>query len=469
MSLVTTIINEMVAEFQRKITNIFKTAGILSIDEAEKAFRTPTEELVCGLLSQYYERLDEAIRDAKEERKAEGLIVERRGDRRSVLTSLGELRFSRTYYLNRKKDCYEYPVDKAAGLEGYERISVSVGEKLALAACGTSYRNAAKLVTDGKVSAQTVMNKVRNSTPNKQTVKRKTAKVLHIDADEDHVTLVGGKPTMVPLISVYEGIEKSGRRHKCKNIFHISEYGRKPQELWEQVLTEIERRYELDGTQIYLHGDGAKWIVGGLECFPQAKFVLDKYHKNKYLKELLGGLDSSWRGLYEKKMREALKHGDSVEFSSLAQELIALIPEREEKIKEAAGYLLDFIDAISICETDAEANNGGCTEPHVSNVLSLRLSNRPLAWSRKTLQRLAPMLASYAENKDQRLQRTQVEEIPTALATAARAASKAVARAVLPRNAAGLPSSESIGRLPVLENGKHTPLFQLLRTVANTL
>ena len=36
------------------------------------------------------------------------------------------------------------------------------------------------------------------------------------------------KAKTVPLISVYEGIEKQGKRGKCREIFHISEYGKKP-------------------------------------------------------------------------------------------------------------------------------------------------------------------------------------------------------------------------------------------------
>lgn len=104
---------------------------------------------------------------------------------------------------------------------------------------------------------------------------------LHIDADEAHITLRGGKKSEVPLISVYEGIERRGKRSYCKNVFHISEYGKTPDDLWEQVLYEIERRYDLAGTRIYLHGDGGTWIQTGLEWLPGAVLCLISITKTR--------------------------------------------------------------------------------------------------------------------------------------------------------------------------------------------
>ena len=44
---------------------------------------------------------------------------------------------------------------------------------------------------------------------------KRTVPYLHIDADEDHVHLQkGGKSTIVPLITVYEGIKKVNNKEK---------------------------------------------------------------------------------------------------------------------------------------------------------------------------------------------------------------------------------------------------------------
>ena len=81
-------------------------------------------------------------------------------------------------------------------------------------------------------------------------------------------------------------------------------------------------------------------------------------------------------------------------FDEIVDDLCSRLEERQETIKAASRYLKRFVKGISICQTDVKANNGGCTEPHVSHILSRRLSSRPMAWSKKTLAQLAPILAS---------------------------------------------------------------------------
>ncbi|MEE1002271.1 MAG: ISLre2 family transposase, partial [Acutalibacteraceae bacterium] len=61
------------------------------------------------------------------------------------------------------------------------------------------------------------------------------------------------------------------------------------------------------------------------------------------------------------------------------------MPERKEEILKNGRYLAKYIEAIAIRKTDIEANNGGCTEPHISHILASRLSTRPMAWSGETL------------------------------------------------------------------------------------
>ena len=188
---------------------------------------------------------------------------------------------------------------------------------------------------------------------------------------------------------INEATEKLNR-----NVFHISEYGKDPQTLWEEVSDEIERRYDLSEARIYLHGDGAAWIREGLNWLPKSQFVLDSYHKNKAIKQALSGIDRKAGSQYEHLIRQALKAGDRKQLRVLWNRLLERYPEREKTISDNMGYLWNNIDAIAIAERDESARNGGCTEPHVSHVLSARLSSRPMGWSRKTLRHLVPILAA---------------------------------------------------------------------------
>ena len=72
-------------------------------------------------------------------------------------------------------------------------------------------------------------------------------------------------------------------------------------------------------------------------------------------------------------------------YEQLTDSLIMQNPDRAETISQNAAYLQLFVKGISIFKKDERANNGGCTEPHISHVLAARLSSRPLAWSETTL------------------------------------------------------------------------------------
>ena len=362
-------------------------------NKAEEYFVPRISQVVTELLSAYYEQIDTALLEDRAGRKEAGLVVERKGDPRQVLTRLGSVTYHRTYY-HRKDGAYCHPVDGVAGIAAYERVSGGVSLALVEAAREQSYARSSLAVTGGAVSRQTVLNKVRQSRPREQIVLRRRVPVLHVDADEDHIKLQTGRSTIAPLISGYEGIEKQGKRGVCKNIFHISEYGKMPDELWEEFLAEMERRYDLEGTRIYLHGDGASWVKAGLEWLPNSVLVLDRYHVNKALKAAVSGIDRKSGSQYAHLLRKSLEEGDRDFFLSIRDALLLRWPEREETIRENTDYLLNHFDAIHIWHTDPEARQGGATEPHVSHVLSSRLSSRPMAWSKETLARFLPVLAA---------------------------------------------------------------------------
>jgi hypothetical protein len=84
------------------------------------------------------------------------------------------------------------------------------------------------------------------------------------------------------LVYVHEGRE--GARNKLKNAKFFSGIYKKSEELWEEVLSYIDDSYDMDYIEtIFLAGDGANWIKNGLKEIPKTKYILDRYHLNKYL------------------------------------------------------------------------------------------------------------------------------------------------------------------------------------------
>ena len=200
------IINEVTEKLKSEFNNFF-SGKQTDIEAAESFFGSRIAEAVLQLLQAYYEQQDQQLLEDKAGRKQAGLRVERHGDKREVLTLFGQLGYHRTYY-KKASGGYEYPIDELVGVEAYERISEGVAVSLVNASCQMSYAKASRYVTDGHVSRQTVMNKIRSANPEQEAIERQAVPELHVDADEDHVNLQTGKNTIVPLVSVYEGIER---------------------------------------------------------------------------------------------------------------------------------------------------------------------------------------------------------------------------------------------------------------------
>ena len=449
------IIAREIAKLKSEIEKFFEKDEV-GLDVAEVYFTQRIGETVRGLLTACYEQKDAELLADKARRKEAGLVVERRGDARQVVTQLGVVSYHRTYYASHNGG-YCYPIDQVVGLESYQRVSSGVGLGLVESAREMSYAKASRVITGGLVTKQTVMRKIREAVPAVEPVVRQKISVLHVDADEDHVKLQTGDSRIVPLVSVYEGIERNGKRGVCKNVFHCSEFGKKTEDLWEEVLTEMERRYDLTNTKIYLHGDGAPWIKAGLEWLPNSVFVLDRYHVNKALKGAVSGIERKSGCQYEYHLRQALNEGDRDYFRSVRDSLLARWPERKKTILENSNYLLDHFEAIHIYNTDPEARKGGATEPHVSHVLSRRLSSRPMGWSAKTLKKFVPILAAGQCTFQQ----------PQPLAGIALKTAKLHKKAAVTKvseHSLGLPHPDMVASMPA-KSGKVTPLYRLLNSL----
>ena len=440
-------INEILEKLKRVYMDFFSNPE-KTLSEAEKRFKEPLNEATAELISACYERMDEAVRTDKLKLRESGLVVVRKNDPREILTTFGTVRYRRTYF-RMKSGEYIYPTDSVAGVEPYQRLSDGVSGALVEASRSVSYAKSAQ----GQVSPQSVMRKIREcSVPDTpETEDKPKPATLHLDADEDHITLRGGKKAIVPLVSVYEGIKKNGKRGICRNVFHIARYGEKPEELWEEVLTEMEKRYDLSETKLYLHGDGANWIRAGLKFLPNCVFVLDPYHKNKALRQAVGGLEEKKAKECRKELYEALKSGEKERFASLAETLREA--QASKSAKEALKYLRNQFDAIHIRFIDPETRNGGATEPHISHVLSSRLSSRPRAWSEETLRHFVPLLAS-----GRFLLKKEEDNSPqnTLKLTKRKKEKKTVPFSL------GLPDPDRAVSLPA-RSGKVTPLFNALR------
>jgi len=350
-------------------------------------------ELGRNIIQEVLEDIDEELRKSYR-RKQKWEIV--RSDRTSLLISFGVISYERTYFKPKKGGKPEYLVDRMFGIEPHDRVSADVVINVLEEATDSSYsRSGQKAAYMNEISKQAVMNKVHKLEivqPRIKVEKKKEAKILFIEADEDHVSQQREKKTkgegqrasilMPKLIYVHEGIdyEKStnGRR-VLKNIRYFGGL-RDSEELWIEVSQYIDEVYDIEKIEtIYISGDGASWIKQGLDWIPRSKFVLDNYHINKYIKAATAhiGDEAIVQGL-----RDALDEGDKEMMVKVFKKILELTESESKRavVYDTKRYFLNNWTGIEI-KVDNRDIVGCSAEGHVSHVLSARLSSRPMGWS----------------------------------------------------------------------------------------
>lgn len=449
------IILQVCQQFITEVVGFFKDERIVTLAEMENGLKESSDKFIRDVIKTYLEETDRQIASDKIGRKQKGLVVERRNEERTVYTKFGALTYTRSYYYDRQKETYMHPVDLVAGLEAYERVSLTTAADLVGHAAEASYGESSRHVTGGEISRQTVMKKIRKTNGLKVSAPKKkgTVKILHVDADEDHIALQDGSTTVVPIITIHEGVQKLCKgRNQCMNAHHFCSYGKTTENLWLEVAEWIYEAYEVDNLEvIYIHGDGANWIKKGLEILPESRLVLDKYHINKAIMNCTGAQPE-----YRKVLWQVLKNADREEFKRIIRNMGKETRSENglKKIKEFRRYVLNNWEGIEIHKTGK--CGGSSAEAHVSHVLSARMSSRPMGWSREGLKYMSKLRAFYANGGVVGVEHLRSKQEMSGLVKKAVERARRVFHGINP---------ETLGNVASLNMGKVTPLFRVLRSI----
>ncbi|ADH60070.1 protein of unknown function UPF0236 [Thermoanaerobacter mathranii subsp. mathranii str. A3] len=453
------IILQNALNFTREVIEIFSdllNKG-MNITELAARIKELTDKLGREAIEAIIEELDKIIKEDK--RRKEKWVVERK-DKKRLTTILGDIEYERTYYKSREDGRYTYLVDDALEIGRHDRIEKGVKIKLVENAIEESYERSSKKACPEELSKQTVLNAIREigEVEVKREIKeKKEVRVLYIEADEDHVPLQDGSNETPRLIYIHEGKEERNGRDVLRNVHYKAYVGEKAEDIWIDVANYIEKNLQgKEIEKIYIAGDGAPWIKEGLEWIAKSRFVLDRYHLNKYVLKA-----TSKEPKYREKIWRAINEGDKEGVKKIFDELIkAAEEEREkEKIKEARKYILNNWEGIEIYNKDKDVI--GCSaEGHISHVFSVRLSRNPLGWSREGLKLMAKLRVFSKNGGDLREvewgKRKNINEGSYKLTK--KQIKEAVRRVKTSTN-------EKINNITVLNIGKVTPIYRVLRAI----
>ena len=389
------------------------------------------------IVKETLENCNQCLRESGK-RKQDWQVV--RTDPRRLLTSLGEIEFQRTYFLNKHTGERSYLLDRILGLEKKVRMTEDAEAQMLEEAVQTSYRKAGEEASlTETVSKQGVMDKLHSLTfpEGEKPTDKKQVEYLYIDADEDHVSLQfqekkGDLETgennwknncvLTKLVYVYEGVEPEAprsKRHRLVNPHYFSGVyeGDDNAKLWDEVYSYLDSHYDLEKVKkVYLNADGGGWIKAGVKRIAGLEYVLDEFHMQKYLMKMVSHMRDSADDA-RKELNEAIKEGKKDAFREAVEKLCACAETEtaQKRIRESGDYILSNWKAARTRLVCRETIRGCSAEGHVSHVLSTRMSSRPMGWSRQGADRMAHLRAYYWNGGDMlELVRGQRKGLPMA-------------------------------------------------------
>ena len=326
--------------------------------------------------------IEENIRQSEFRKK--NYYVEHKADRRTLLTTFGNLEIERAYYKPKNGGKSVYLLDKYVGLAPHDKVSLAVKTKFVEEAVETSYQKGGEkaCMTEDVVSKQTVKNTIHElevELEEEIQVQKKKIKNLHIQADED---------------------------------------------LWLEVQQYIYDNYDTEYLEnVYIAGDEAPWIVAGCRVLEKSKFVLDKYHLGKYIHKATTHLDDSQQAAKEF-IYGAINERDFDGVMRLLQKCYASTDQeyKKKEVTECARYIKNNWLGIMVRIDDGGVVWGCSAEGHISHVLSARESSRPMGWSKKGVDRISRLrvltrneqkiidLMEYQDKKQRKKNRIECED-----------------------------------------------------------
>lgn len=395
-----------------------------------------TEEMIrlgTSIIAEEWESYDKLLHDNPDLRPGWYVI---RKDEITRTTSLGDVRYKRTYFLNKETGERRYLLDDILGFEKGQRLTEDAIARIFEEAADSSYRKGGINVSiDEKVivSKETVMEKLHPLLFPKAEAEKEKRKVpvLYIDADEDHVSLQylerkgdikdSKSNTYMPkLVYVYEDVNAEYDRHELVRAKYFGggyEGTEGVKKLWDEVYEYISASYDKDTLErIYINGDGAEWIQTGAKIHGKAKFVLDKYHMHKYIIAGTSHLNDS-KGDIRSELWRAI-NGERKWRAEEIFDYIIGVTEKESKkqaVETSKNYILSHWQAIMNGVRNRKDRIHCSAEGHVSHIYSDRMSSRPLGWSMTGADKMA-RLRVYKINGGSMLElvRYQKEELPLA-------------------------------------------------------
>ena len=427
--------------------------------------QSSTRELIRSVIVSTFYEIDNDFKESAERKSR--YYINKSNVERTLITIVGEIRFTRTYYQNKfSKDSKFFYIDTMFDLPKYDHYDPIIKGIAIKNAFDTSQAQSARDTsaaineleyfmdnsTVNNISRQSVYNWIKEwHTPDIVPTSVETPDTLYVMADEKYIGAQDiEKDIMVKCFVTFEDVAQVSKNRRM--LVNRSVFSCYDSNAWPLFMDYIAKRYDFSKIKnIALLADGGTWIKTGLselklDAANSVKFYLCEFHFAQAIHHITSDENERFYLLH------IFKTKDKLYFQNAVAQITAQNPKREEIITKKLNYIINNYSAI---KSMLELNIGSSMESHISHLIASFFASRPKGYSTNRIKQYLK-LNDYKNNGMNifkiYIQSYHLEETVTI--------NEDVANSYTCDNF-------SNGNIPILNDGNNSPIYQTLNDLAH--
>lgn len=465
-------ITEIISSFASNIFTFSENKYLNWVSDLDYAIRN----LFIEVVQETIKFIDEKFRNSDERKKLYHINI-KEDTRDLVISSIGVVKITRTYYESKNRKEHFYFIDQLLGLNKYERydpifkaktidLAMKTNQKLGGELIGEVFSNIKDSLNakDNSISRQTVYNWLKkwNVPKIKYDPIDIKSDTLYIMGDEKYIheqfrktgTSLDDntkKHIMSKCFVCFSGISQKGKRRFLNDRFVFLTHSNSP---WNDFLDAVTSIYDFNKIKkVVFLSDAGSWLLAGardLKMYPHNKIILClcEFHTRQKINRITTNQE------YRDKLNEFIDNNNKG-FKNYMLKIKNEKKEDSKRLKTLINYENYIINHWKKIQNMFASPCRSSMESHISHCVASYFSSRPKAYSNNTIEKLLK-LQEYRLNgidlnnlyinsfKNNDVITIKKEELSFSVFE---------------------PNSSS--NIPVIENGINSTLYSLLTSIVN--
>ena len=357
--------------------------------------QSSTRELIRSVIVSTFYEIDNDFKESAERKSR--YYINKSNVERTLITIVGEIRFTRTYYQNKfSKDSKFFYIDTMFDLPKYDHYDPIIKGIAIKNAFDTSQAQSARDTsaaineleyfmdnsTVNNISRQSVYNWIKEwHTPDIVPTSVETPDTLYVMADEKYIGAQDiEKDIMVKCFVTFEDVAQVSKNRRM--LVNRSVFSCYDSNAWPLFMDYISKRYDFSKIKnIALLADGGSWIKTGLselrlDPANTVKFYLCEFHYSQAINHITSDENERYY------LKHIFKTKDKAYFQNAVAQISAQNPNRNDIITKKLNYIINNYSAIkSMLDLDI----GSSMESHISHLIASFFASRPKGFSTKRI------------------------------------------------------------------------------------